>query len=208
MAERVGTRAEGQVGRKENRQLLEALIARSGLINRAIMHLYLRIDLLGLDRWYELIGRMRGRKRLANQISYWPLRVLERLSALYIGGSLTAGEQATFGRICHLRDYQLSRINALLFGLPAGIAFFISGKFTVWIGSFTGILSGGFDLMALAFYSVGAISLVVDLFRVVDGFARRRAHMPFGLSPLLLNSTTFLKHIAERVLGPDRARWF
>ncbi|MCE5272637.1 hypothetical protein LLH00_15255 [bacterium] len=183
----------------EEREFLDALIARSGLINRVIMRLYLAVDVRGLDRWWLHIQRMNRRKlKRFEMFSYWPLRLLERLSAIYIGGSLTAAEQRTFGLICRIEDYKLSRYNSIIFGLWAGVFFFSSGNLAHWMGGMSGLFSGTFDLTSLLLYSVGAISVAVDLFRAIDSYARKRAHMPFGVLPLVLNSTTFFKRLLER----------
>lgn len=184
----------------EEREFLDELINRSGLINRAIMRLYLLVDVRGLDRWYAHIQRLRGRRLHRLELfSYWPLRVLERLSAIYIGGSLTADEQRTFGLICRMEDYELSRYNALIFGTLAGALFFSSGNFANWLGGFSGIFSGTLSLTSLLLYSIGVLSLAIDIFRVVDSLVRKRAHMPFGVFPLVINSTTFLKRLTDRL---------
>lgn len=183
---------------EEDREFLDSLIDRSGLINRLIMRLYLDIDILGLDRWYAYIQRLKGKKRLINQLSYWPVRILERISALYVGGSLTAAEQKTFGRICRLDDYKLSRYNALIFGSITGFFFISSGKFTSWLGTFGTIFDTPLGLTSSFLYTWGAVSLAVDIFRAVDSYIRRKSHMPFGLFPFVINSTTFLKRLLDR----------
>ena len=191
---------------REEREFLDSLIARSGLINRLIMRLYLAIDVLGLDRWYHYIRRVGGKKRLLNLVSYWPLRTLERISVFYVGGSLTAGEQKAFGRICRVSDYKLSRYNALVFGTVTGIGFFTSGKFTHWLSRFDTIFDSSLGLTSLLLFSIGAISVMVDAWRVIDSYLRKRAHMPFGVFPLVINSTTFLKRLTERSRpGPPAA---
>ncbi|MBN2290204.1 MAG: hypothetical protein JXQ83_12795 [Candidatus Glassbacteria bacterium] len=192
----------------EQREFLDDLIASSGIINRLIMRFYRSIDIRGLERWYAHIQRLNHRrlwrKRL-NLLSYWPLRVLERVSAVYIGGSLTASEQYTFGRICKIRDYELSRYNAVFFGSLAGVTYFCSGRFTSWLGSFGTVFDMPLDLTTLFLYGIGAASVVVDLFRAVDSFIRRRAHMPLGFFPLAINSTTFLKRLLERSRSAGRS---
>ncbi len=185
----------------EQREFLDELIARSGIINRMIMRFYLSIDIRGLERWYVHIQRLKGRRiwrRRLHLLSYWPLRALERSSAVYIGGSLTAKEQDTFGRICKIADYRLSRYNSIIFGTLHGLAFFLSGKFTSWLGSFGTIFDVSMDLTALFLYSFGLVSVAVDIFRAVDSYARKKPHMPLGLFPLVINSTTFLKWLIER----------
>ena len=187
----------------EEREFLDSLIARSGLINRLIMRLYLAIDIKGLDRWSHYIQRLGGKKRLLNLVSYWPVRILERISVFYVGGSLTAGEQKAFGRICRVSDYKLSRYNALVFGTLTGMGFFTSGAFTHWLSGFDTIFDSSLDLTSLLLFSIGAISVLVDAWRVIDSYLRKKAHMPFGFFPLVINSTTFLKRLAERSrLGP------
>ncbi|MEA1996484.1 MAG: hypothetical protein U9N45_02555 [Gemmatimonadota bacterium] len=189
---------------REQREFLDSLIARSGLINRLIMRLYLDIDILGLDRWYAYIQRLRGRKRLANLLSYWPLRFVERVSAFYVGGSLTAAEQKTFGCICRITDYKLTRYNAMVFGSATGFMFFSSGRFTAWLGSLDTIFNTSLDITSFFLYSVGVVSVAVDLFRVIDSYLRKRAHMPFGFFPFAINSTTFFKHLFERSARPGK----
>ena len=184
---------------EQEREFLDSLIARSGVINRLIMRLYLDVDILGLDRWYAYIQRLKGRKRWMNLFSYWPLRILERISSVYVGGSLTGAEQETFGRICRIRAFKLSRWNAIVFGTLAGIIFFTSGKFTLWLSSFASIFDTSLGLTSWLLYSVGVVSVSVDLWRVIDSFTRRKAHMPFGIFPLVINSTTFLKRIIDRL---------
>ena len=181
------------------RELLERLIARSGVINRLIMRLYLDIDILGLDRWFAYIHRIKGKKRLANLLSYWPIRIIERVSAIYVGGSLTAEEQKTFSRICRVQDYKLSRYNALIFGSATGILFFSSGKFTSWLGSLGTIFDKPLGLTSFILYSIATISVGVDIFRFIDSYLRKKAHMPFGIFPFVINSTTFLKRLSERL---------
>jgi len=185
----------------EEQKILDNLIARSGVINRVIMRFYRNIDIRGLERWYAHIQRLRGRRiwrRRLNLLSYWPIRAIERISAVYIGGSLTAGEQGTFGRICGIADYKLSRYNSIFFGSLAGAMFFGSGKFSSWLGSFGTVFDVPLDLTSLLLYSIGLASVLVDLFRAVDSFARKKPHMPLGLFPLIINSTTFLKRLLER----------
>ncbi len=185
----------------EQQEFLDELIARSGIINRVIMRFYRNIDIRGLERWYAHIQRLRGRRiwrRRLNLLSYWPIRVVERISAVYIGGSLTAQEQYTFSRICKIRDYKLSRYNATIFGALTGITFFGSGKFTSWLSDFGTIFDVPLDVTAFFLYSFGVASVAVDIFRAIDSFARRKPHMPLGFFPLAINSTTFLKNLIER----------
>ena len=185
----------------EQREFLDKLIARSGIINRMIMRFYLNIDIRGLERWYAHIQRLKGKRiwrRRLYLLSYWPLRALERSSAVCIGGSLTAQEQDTFGRICKIAGYRLSRYNSIIFGTLTGLIFFFSGKFSSWLGSFGTIFDTSMDLTALLLYSLGLASVMVDIFRAVDSYARKKPHMPLGLFPLVINSTTFLKRLVER----------
>ena len=184
---------------QQERAFLDSLIARSGVINRLIMRLYLDIDILGLDRWYAYIQRLKGRKRWVNLYSYWPLRILERISSVYVGGSLTSAEQETFGRICRIRAFKLSRWNAIIFGTLTGIFFFTSGEFTLWLSSYGTIFDTSLGLTSFLLYSVGVVSISVDLWRAIDSFARQKAHMPFGFFPLAINSTTFLKRTIDRL---------
>jgi hypothetical protein len=193
-----GRRQKNCFGTQE-REFLDSLIARSGVINRLIMRLYLDIDILGLDRWYAYIQRLKGKKRRVNLLSYWPLRIIERISAVYVGGSLTKAEQETFGRICRVRAFKLSRWNAIIFGTLTGIIFFTSGEFTLWLSSFGTIFDTSLGLTSWLLYSMGVVSVSVDLWRAVDSFARQKAHMPFGIFPLAINSTTFLKRIIDRL---------
>ena len=183
---------------EQEREFLDSLISRSGVINRLIMRLYLDIDILGLDRWYAYIRRLKGKKRWVNLLSYWPLRIIERVSAIYVGGSLTGAEQETFGRICHIRAFELSRWNALVFGTLTGIFFFTSGDFAFWLSSFETIFDTSLGLTSWLLYSVGVVSISVDIWRVIDSFTRKKGHMPFGFFPLVINSTTFLKRITDR----------
>ncbi|MBW7996388.1 MAG: hypothetical protein FVQ81_07455 [Candidatus Glassbacteria bacterium] len=183
----------------DERLFIEALIARSGLINRAIMRVYLGIDINGLDRWYAYINRSRGKKRLFNLLTYWPIRVLERVSAVYVGGSLTSAEQSTFGRIARIEDYKLSRYNSAVFGAITGMLFFTGGDFTLWLSTIAGVLDTPLSLTTVLLYTMCAISVGVDTWRLIDSFARRRAHMPFGFFPLIINSTTLIKQWTELV---------
>ncbi len=185
----------------DERLFVENLIERSGLINRAIMRFYLGIDTRGLDRWRAYIARTSGRKRLLNLLSYWPVRALERISAVYVGGSLTAMEQRTFGRICRIEDYLLSRYNSVFFGSIAGALFFTSGDFTLWLSTVASLLDTPLSLTSALLYTMGVISVGVDCWRLIDSFARRRAHMPFGFFPLIINSTTLVKQWAELIRG-------
>ena len=193
-----GRRQKNWLGQQE-REFLDSLIARSGVINRLIMRLYLDIDILGLDRWYAYIQRLKGKKRRVNLLSYWPLRIIERISAVYVGGSLTRAEQETFGRICRIRAFKLSRWNAITFGSLTGILFFTSGEFTLWLSSFESIFDTSLGLTSWLLYSLGVVSVSVDLWRAIDSFARQKAHMPFGIFPLVINSTTFLTRIIDRL---------
>jgi hypothetical protein len=183
----------------DERLFIESLIERSGWINRVIMRLYLGIDTRGFDRWHEYISHTHGGKRRLNQLSYWPLRALERASAVYVGGSLTSAEQRTFGSISGIPDYKLTRYNAGFFGTVSAILFFSSGEFTLWLSNLSGTLDTPLSLTSLTLYLLGIVSAVVDAWRFVDSFVRRRAHMPFGLFPLVINSTTLLKHWCERI---------
>ncbi len=181
----------------EERLFIENLIERSGLINRVIMRFYLGIDTRGLDRWQAYICRLSGRKRLLNLISYWPVRALERISAVYFGGSLTAGEQLTFGRIAGIKAYRLSRYNAAFFGSIAGVLFFSSGDLTLWLSTMANVLDTPLSMTSMLLYTMGTVSVGVDCWRLIDSFARRRAHMPFGFMPLAINSTTLIKQWVE-----------
>jgi hypothetical protein len=185
----------------EEREFLVSLIARSGLINRLIMNFYLKLDVRGLDRWAHQIQRMKGSRRRVHLYSYWPARILERISAYYIGGSLTAAEQRTFGLICRIEDYKLTRYNALFFGSLTGALFISSGKFVSWLGGLQTVLEAPLNLTSALLYAEGVISILVDIYRVIDSYARRRPHMPFGIFPLAINSTTFLKRLADRLRG-------
>jgi len=192
-----GRRKQSWLGEDE-RAFLDGLIARSGVINRVIMRLYLDIDILGLDRWYAYIQPLKGKKRWVNLLSYWPLRIIERFSAIYVGGSLTSAEQETFGRICRVKAYKLSRWNSIIFGTFTGIVFFASGEVTFWLSRFQTIFDTPLGLTSFLLYSFGVVSVSVDIFRAIDSFARRKAHMPFGFFPFTINSTTFLKRITDR----------
>ena len=183
----------------DERLFIENLIERSGLINRVIMRLYLGIDTRGLDRWQAYICRLSGRKRMLNLISYWPLRAMERVSAVYFGGSLTSSEQHTFGRIAGIKAHKLSRYNAAFFGSIAGVLFFSSGDFTLWLSTMTNVLDAPLSMTSLLLYSMGVVSVGVDCWRLIDSFARRRAHMPFGFFPFVINSTTLIKQWVENI---------
>jgi hypothetical protein len=185
----------------EQQEFLDYLIARSGIINRLIMRFYRSIDIKGLERWYAHIQYLKSRRPWAwrlELLSYWPIRAIERVSAVFIGGSLTSAEQFTFSRICKISDYKLTRYNSICYGSLTGAAFFYSGKFSFWLGSFGTFLDMPLDLTAMSLYSVGLVSVLVDIFRAIDSFARRKAHMPFGFFPLFINSTTFIKRLMER----------
>jgi len=189
---------------RAEREFLDELISRSGLINRIIMRIYLGIDVRWLDRWYGYIQRTRGRRRRLFLLSYWPLRIIERISVFFIGGSLTAAEQRTFGRIAGVSAYKLSRYNALVFGSATGALFLSSGKFTLWLSSLGTVFDTSLGFTSFLLYSVGVISISVDIWRVIDSFARKRAHMPFGLFPFVINSTTFAKRLAESLRSRER----
>ncbi|HLA39580.1 MAG TPA: hypothetical protein VJ417_06275 [Candidatus Glassbacteria bacterium] len=185
---------------------LDELISRSGLINRIIMRIYLGIDVRGLDRWRAYIRRTHGRQRLINLVSYWPLRIIERITVFFIGGSLTAAEQATFGRIAGVSDYKLSRYNAMVFGTGTAVLFFTYGEFTLWLSSLGTMFDTPLGFTSFLFYSIGVVSFSVDIWRMIDSYARKRAHMPFGFFPFIINSTTFAKRLSERYFSenPDR----
>ena len=192
----------------DERLFIDSLIARSGLINRVIMRFYLSIDRRGLDRWQAYIERAKGRKRLINLLSYWPVRALERASAVYVGGSLTSREQDTFGRIAGIEAYKLSRYNSAFFGSIAGVLFFTSGDFTLWLSTMASILDAPLSMTTVMLYSMGTVSVGVDVWRLIDSFARRRAHMPFGFFPLIINSTTLIKRWAEYIRTRGKALGF
>lgn len=176
------------------RRFIEKLIARSGFINRAIMRIYQAVDVRGLERWRAKIERQEGRLRRLNLYTYWSMKALERLSAVYIGGLLTAREQRTFGMVCGLRDYRMSRYHALVFGSLTGALYFSSGSFAFWMGGRSDRLGEPWDLTAACLFGMGAFSISMDLFRVVDSFVRKKAHMPLGVVSLLLNSPSIVKH--------------
>ena len=185
----------------ESISFLEILIERSGFINRLLMRIFLSIDKAGMERWYlrlRLTGRRKNNiARKLSLASYWSIRVVERLCAIYIGGSLTAGEQKTFGRICGMESYLLSRYNSLIFGTLTGAIFISSGDFARWLGGFESVFSASLSLSSFLLYSFGVVSMAVDAFRLIDSFARKRSHMPIGLFPLIINSTTFIKMFVE-----------
>ena len=180
---------------------LEHLIERSGFINRLLMRVFLSIDKVGLERWYLRLRLTGSRKdsisRKLKLAAYWIIRTIERLCAIYIGGSLTAGEQETFGRICGMEGYLLSRYNSMFFGTLTGALFISSGDLTRWLGEFESAFSTSLSLSSFLLYSFGVVSMAVDIFRLADSFTRKRSHMPIGFFPLIINSTTFIKQIAE-----------
>jgi hypothetical protein len=189
-----------------NHNGLDYLIANSGLAGRAILKtgklLYELFDHAQPARPSEPSIR-RVLRLLARSLGL----LLMNIFTYYIGGSLTRSDQQTLARLNGMgieRAYRMTLVNALVFGIPSTLPYFLLGQGFRWLG-------GVHDLAALpswvAQHSVqlmGLTSLLVDLFRAIDAAWHRRCWAPVGLFPLLINLPTYIKKIFNRMLPPSR----
>ncbi len=174
-----------------NQQLLDYLICNSGLFSRQILKLARRL--------YRLQAARAG-KRYSSTI-----RIFRRLGAIvliiftfYVGGSLTRSDQHTLARLRGMPSgdaYRLTLFNAIFFGIPCAFNYFLLGEGFRLLSTVNSLVELPALLTKNLLFSIGLISLAVDLFRMTDAAWRRRCWAPFGLMPFVINFPTYLKMV-------------
>jgi hypothetical protein len=195
----------------DNHQGLDYLIANSGLIGRAILKCGKLLYGLHDRAQPEQASGPRVSRSLQVKITHSMGLLILNVFSYYVGGSLTRADQHTLARLNGLgieRAHRLTLINALVFGIPTALYYFLLGQGFHWLG-------GVHDMAMLPSWVaqhsaqlIGLTSLGVDLFRAIDAAWHRRCWAPFGLFPLLINLPTYFKKIVNRILqncGPDRS---
>lgn len=183
---------------------LDYLIARSGLIGRQILRFARFVHEVEDDLSGEASDMAESRLRRRRLLKLRRLRRVSHILALfyvyYFGGSLTRTDQITFARLRGMNDdaFKLTLFNALFCGLPCALGYFLLGE--------------GFSLLKEVHtyaelpslfarhtsLSIGAASLLVDLFRIVDAWWNHRCWAPFGFIPFVINMPTYLKRLFQR----------
>jgi hypothetical protein len=130
-------------------------------------------------------------------------RLADLLFTYYVGGSLTRQDQLTFAEIRGIGDrpYLLTLINAVFFGVPMSLSYFLLGEgFELLSGVHSYTELPGLIARHFAFL-MGTTSLVIDLFRAVDAAWMKRCWAPFGLMPFVVNAPTYLNRLINRIKG-------
>jgi hypothetical protein len=182
----------------QNHTAVDALIAHTGIISQQILKFYRYMRISGCDTSLPPHAPriQRVHRRIRRLLSHFYINTLaDFLYTYYLGGSLTRRDQYTFARIHEMEDraHRLTGINALFFGIPTAALYFLAGEgfqilsranaFTEW----PALLAGNTSL------AIGAVSLAVDLFRVLDAFLKKRCWAPFGVLPFVINLPTYMK---------------
>jgi hypothetical protein len=180
----------------DNQHLLDYLIRNSGLFSRQILKL--------ARRFYHLQAAGAGRRNSPT------MRGIHGLSAAilfvftyYVGGSLTRSDQHTLARLKGMRSgdaYRLTLFNAIFFGIPCAFNYFLLGEGFRLLSTVNGLVELPALLTKNLLFTIGLISLVVDLFRMTDAAWRRRCWAPFGLMPFVINFPTYLKVVHRRFI--------
>lgn len=191
---------------ESNGQGLDYLIARSGFIGRQILKI--------AGGLYRLQVRLRCSEtdvdgRLGRVPHLLPvLRRMETLALLaftyYVGGSLTRGDQQALARLTGMgiaQAHRLTLFNALLFGIPTALGYFVVGEGAHWVGDLHSLAVIPSWVFGNASRLIGAVSLGVDLFRAADAALNRRCWAPFGTFPVLINLPTYVKMLSRRLMG-------
>jgi hypothetical protein len=190
------------------------LIARSGIIGRQILRLCRYINMAEDQKAIKPSGleRIWLRQRRLRQVL--GVRMIGRLLVLfytyYVGGSLTRSDQVTFAGLMNGEAYQLTLYNALFCGIPCAVGYFLLGEGFSLLKSLHSYAELPSLLAQHTSLAIGATSLAVDLFRLVDAAWHRRCWAPFGFLPLLINFPTYLKRLYQSSSPssgkcPDRA---
>jgi len=179
------------------------LIARSGIIGRQILRLCRYINTAehqkaanpsGLERMWLQQRRLRR---------FLGVRLISRLLVVfytyYIGGSLTRSDQLTFARLFRMNGeaYRLTLFNALFCGIPCALVYFLLGEGFYLLKSLHSYAELPSLMAQHTSLAIGAMSLTVDLFRLVDAAWHRRCWAPFGVLPFLINFPTYLKRFYQ-----------
>jgi len=182
----------------------EYLISRSGLIARQILRLarFLHEIEAGLnaDGMKANVSKNNGLRLLFQKWTRRARHLATLFYIYYVGGSLTRADQLTLGRLRGMGEnaYRLTLFNALFCGIPCALGYFLLGEgFNLLKGIHTYA-----ELPSLfakhTSLTIGTISLLVDLFRLVDAMWHRRCWAPFGFMPLAINLPTYLKRVFQR----------
>ena len=177
------------------------LIARSGIFGRQILKL----------ARYILISNGHTTEELDGSSNYWQkqirhnrLIIIRGLSNLlvtfytyYIGGSLTRSDQQTFARLNGMNGnaYQLTLFNALFCGIPTALCYFLLGEGFSLLKSAHSFAELPSLIAQKTSLSMGILSLVVDIFRLIDSAWHKRCWSPLGVLPVIINLPTYLKKL-------------
>lgn len=179
-----------------NHHLFDYLIRNSGLFSRQILKLARRLYLL------QAAGARR-RNSPAKRSIRWLGDTIVFVFTYYVGGSLTRLDQHTLARIRGMRSgdaYRLTLFNAIFFGIPCAFNYFLLGEGFRLLSTVHSLMELPALLTKNLLFSIGLISLVVDLFRMTDAAWHRRCWAPFGLMPFVINLPTYLKMAHRRYI--------
>jgi hypothetical protein len=186
-----------------NDHTFDYLIARSGIVGRQILRLCRYISKTedfktdpasGLEIFW--LRRRRLRRLLGISVIN---RLLLTFYTYCIGGSLTRSDQITFGRLLGMdgRAYRLTLFNALFFGTPCALGYFLLGEGFSLLKSLHSYAELPSLMAQHTSLGIGLASFAVDLFRAADSFWNRRCWAPFGIFPLLINVPTYFKKLFQ-----------
>jgi len=182
----------------EDSTAIDALIAKSGIINRQILKFYRYMRSSGsrkvpssnasrLERMHPIVRRFLAAIRINT--------LADLLYTYYLGGSLTRQDQLTFAKIHGMehRAYLLTGFNALCCGIPTAAMYFLVGEGFQILSRVHSLTELPALFVGNTSFGIGGISLVVDLFRMFDAFWNKRCWAPFGFLPAFINFPTYLK---------------
>jgi hypothetical protein len=177
----------------DSQHLLDYLIRNSGLFSRQILKLARRLYLM-----QQTVAGQRN-SPLMRSIRWLGAAILF-VFTYYVGGSLTRSDQHTLARMKGMPSghaYRLTLYNAVFFGIPCAFNYFLLGEGFRLLSTVNSLVELPALLTKNLLFSIGLISLAVDLFRMADAAWHRRCWAPFGLMPFIINFPTYLK-IAHR----------
>jgi hypothetical protein len=88
----------------------------------------------------------------------------------------------------------------LFFGIPCALNYFLLGEGFRLLSTVNRLVELPALLTQHLLFSIGLISLAVDLFRMADAAWRRRCWAPFGVMPFVINVPTYIKMARRRYL--------
>ncbi len=195
----------------EDSNTVDALIAKSGIINRQILKFYRYMRSSGsgeipssnasrLERTHDIVRRYFAAVRINT--------LADLLYTYYLGGSLTRQDQLTFAKIHGMehRAYFLTGFNALCCGIPTAAIYFLVGEGFQILSRVHSLTELPALFVGNASFGIGGISLAVDLFRMFDAFWNKRCWAPFGFLPAFINFPTYLKIGYNRIKAGRTAK--